>query len=108
VLALPLTGHTRGILGAAALQAMRASTYLINVGRGELVDDEALVAALRAGGIAGAGLDVFAEEPLAPTSPYWELDNVILTPSTSSSGTSCGERRQSKGLPRLNCLPITA
>ena len=84
VLALPLTTATRGIIDAAALEAMRASTYLINVGRGELVDDAALIDALQSGGLAGAGLDVVSTEPLPATSPYWDLDNVILTPHVSA------------------------
>lgn len=83
VLALPMTAATRHVIDAAALQAMRASCYLINVGRGELVDDDALLAALRAGAIAGAGLDVFVQEPLPADSGYWALDNVILTPHVS-------------------------
>lgn len=83
VLALPLTSKTRAVIDAAALGAMRSDAYLINVGRGELVDDAALVATLQAGGLAGAGLDVFATEPLAADSPYWGLPNVILTPHVS-------------------------
>lgn len=83
VIAAPLTPETHHLIDAAALRAMRSSAYLVNVGRGEIVDDAALVAALRAGGIAGAGLDVFAEEPLPESSPYWDLDNVIVTPHVS-------------------------
>jgi phosphoglycerate dehydrogenase-like enzyme len=83
VVAAPLTPDTRHLIDAAALAAMRSSAHLVNVGRGEIVDDAALVEALRSGAIAGAGLDVFAEEPLPPDSPYWTLDNVILTPHVS-------------------------
>jgi phosphoglycerate dehydrogenase-like enzyme len=83
VVATPLTPDTHHLIDAAALGAMRSSAYLVNVGRGEIVDDGALVDALRSGAIAGAGLDVFAEEPLPPEHPYWALDNVIVTPHVS-------------------------
>ena len=67
----------------AALRAMKSSAYLINIARGECIEDEALLDALRAGAIAGAGLDTFREEPLPATSPYWALPNVIVTPHIS-------------------------
>ena len=66
-----------------ALAAMRSSAYLINIARGEVVDDDALVDALRRGAIAGAGLDTFREEPLPSSSPYWTLPNCIVTPHIS-------------------------
>jgi phosphoglycerate dehydrogenase-like enzyme len=75
-----LEQSTRGMLGARELRLLKATTYLINVARGELVREEALVQALREGSIAGAGLDVFENEPLPLTSPLLNLDNVILTP----------------------------
>ncbi len=83
VVAAPLTAETHHLIDAAALAAMRSSAHLVNVGRGEIVDDAALVEALRGGAIAGAGLDVFSEEPLPPESPYWTLDGVIVTPHVS-------------------------
>ncbi len=83
VLATPLTPQTHHLIDRAALAAMRSSAYLINIARGEVVDDDALVDALRRGAIAGAGLDVFREEPLPATSPYWELENAIVTPHVS-------------------------
>ena len=83
VVATPLTPETRHLIDAAALAAMPSSAHLVNVGRGEIIDDAALVDALRSGAIAGAGLDVFAEEPLPPDHPYWGLDNVIITPHVS-------------------------
>ena len=64
MLAVPLTDETRGMIGAAELRAMRSSAFLINIARGEVVDEAALVRCLRAGGLAGAALDVFDEEPL--------------------------------------------
>jgi phosphoglycerate dehydrogenase-like enzyme len=82
-----LTERTRRLLGAAELALMKPTAYLVNVARGELIDQPALVAALRAGRIAGAGLDVFEEEPLPPGDPLTGLDNVILTPHWSASTT---------------------
>ncbi|MCX6021658.1 MAG: D-2-hydroxyacid dehydrogenase [Chloroflexi bacterium] len=79
VLAAPLTAETRGMIDAAALQRMGPTAYLVNLGRGPLVDEAALIAALRAGVIAGAALDVFDQEPLPPSSPLWEMPNVFLT-----------------------------
>jgi phosphoglycerate dehydrogenase-like enzyme len=75
-----LEDSTRGLLGARELSLLKTSAYLINVARGELVDEEALIAALQERRIAGAGLDVFDHEPLLTTSPLLHLDNVVLTP----------------------------
>ncbi len=83
VCALPMTPETRGLIDAKALGAMRSDAYLINVGRGESIDDDALVKALRSGAIAGAALDVFQEEPLPPQHPFWSLPNLVLTPHIS-------------------------
>jgi phosphoglycerate dehydrogenase-like enzyme len=80
VLAAPLTPETRGFIDSSALTAMRPEAVLINIARGELIDGSALVDALQQRRIRGAALDVFAEEPLPPDSPLWDLDNVILTP----------------------------
>jgi phosphoglycerate dehydrogenase-like enzyme len=83
VLAAPLTEATRGMLDAAALALLRPSTRVINVGRGALVVEPDLVEALRAGRIAGAALDVFAQEPLPADSPLWDLPGVIVSPHMS-------------------------
>ncbi|MGH7785473.1 MAG: D-2-hydroxyacid dehydrogenase [Candidatus Binatia bacterium] len=83
VVAVPLTDETRGLIGAAELRAMRSDAFLINVARGEVVDEPALIAALRAGGLAGASLDVFDQEPLPPDHPYWALPNLVVTPHIS-------------------------
>jgi phosphoglycerate dehydrogenase-like enzyme len=83
VLAAPLTAQTRGIMDADALAAMPPRARLINVGRGALVVTDALVAALRAGRLAGAALDVVDPEPLPPGHPLWTAPNVVLTPHNS-------------------------
>jgi len=80
VLAAPLTAETRGIVGAAELRAMKAEAVLINVGRGPLVDEAALVEALRERRIGGAALDVFNEEPLPAGHPFYALNNLLLSP----------------------------
>ena len=85
VVAAPLTEETRGLIGAAALRRMRSDAWLINIARGAIVDEAALIAALQEGSIAGAALDVFAEEPLPTSSPLWDLPNVIVTPHNSWS-----------------------
>ena len=92
VLAAPLTPATKHIMNAAALAAMRPDAYLINVGRGPLIDDDALIATLRQNRIAGAALDVFADEPLPPASPYWTLKNVLITPHIAAVTEKLWER----------------
>jgi phosphoglycerate dehydrogenase-like enzyme len=84
VLALPLTQQTRHVIGARALQALRPSAFLMNVSRGGIVDEKALIELLRERRIAGAVLDVFEDEPLSPGSPFWTLPNVVVTPHISS------------------------
>ncbi|MBR8839423.1 MAG: D-2-hydroxyacid dehydrogenase [Stigonema ocellatum SAG 48.90 = DSM 106950] len=84
VIATPLTPETRGLIDAEALRLMRKSAYLINVARGAIVDENALLTALREDWIAGAGLDTFAVEPLPPDSPFWSLPNVFVTPHSSA------------------------
>lgn len=90
-----LTDHTRGLIDAAALARMKATAYLINVSRGLLVEFEALLAALEGKRIAGAGLDVFAVEPLRPDHPLLGLDNVVISPHFAWY-TAEAARRQSR------------
>ncbi len=92
VLCLPLTDATEHLIGREELRQMRPSAYLYNVGRGGLIDQEALVGALRAGTIAGAGLDVVEPEPLPPDSPLWDLPNVIITGHTAGNSPQIWER----------------
>ncbi|TVP57806.1 MAG: D-2-hydroxyacid dehydrogenase [Halomonadaceae bacterium] len=79
VIAAPLTPATEGMFDAQAFKAMKSSARLINIGRGPIVKTADLVAALQAGEIAGAGLDVFEEEPLPETHPLWDMENVLIT-----------------------------
>jgi glyoxylate/hydroxypyruvate reductase A len=87
VVAAPLTPATRGLVDARALAAMRPAAWLINVGRGPVVDETALLEALQTRRIAGAVLDVFATEPLPAEHPLWRLDNVVITPHIAGPST---------------------
>ena len=80
VVAAPLTPDTRGLVGAAAIGAMKPSGVLINVGRGPVVDEAGLLAALRSKSIRGAALDVFDQEPLPQDHPFYAMDNLLLSP----------------------------
>jgi phosphoglycerate dehydrogenase-like enzyme len=82
-LTCPLTQETERLIDAEALSRMRKSAVLVNAARGRVVDEPALVAALRKGEIAGAALDVTVEEPLSTSSPLWDLPNVFITPHTA-------------------------
>jgi phosphoglycerate dehydrogenase-like enzyme len=118
VLSAPLTERTERLIGDQELRAMRRSAYLINVARGNLVDVDALVAALQEKRIAGAALDVFPIEPLPADHPLWTFPNVILTPHTAGYGPGVAERhlavvvenarRFSDGEPLLNVVDKVA
>ncbi len=92
VCALPLTPATAGMIDKAALEAMKPSAWLVNVARGGLIDEAALVAALDDGGIGGALLDAFVEEPLPPGHPLWGRHNVIVVPHYTWSSPRTWER----------------
>jgi phosphoglycerate dehydrogenase-like enzyme len=92
VLSPPVTPATRGMIGRAELAAMKRDGYLINVGRGPLVDEAALIEALRSRQIAGAALDVFDQEPLPPESPLWDLENLLITPHTGGMTNKMWDR----------------
>jgi phosphoglycerate dehydrogenase-like enzyme len=85
ILTAPLTGETRGMIGANQLARLPLGALVINVSRGPLIDEPALIEALRSRALGGACLDVYAEEPLPLSSPLWELDNVILSPHSAST-----------------------
>lgn len=82
---LPLTQATRKFIGANEIAAMKPGAYIVNVGRGEVIDEPVLIEALRGAKIGGAGLDVFEQEPLDSSSPLWDMENVILTPHISGA-----------------------
>ena len=85
LLSTPLTRETRQLIGRRELGEIKRGAFLINVGRGKLIDDDAVIEALRDGRLGGAALDVFTREPLDPASPYWDMPNVIITPHTSGA-----------------------
>ncbi|MBI2907009.1 MAG: D-2-hydroxyacid dehydrogenase [Chloroflexi bacterium] len=84
-LALPLTEESRKLIGEKELQAMKPSACIINISRGAIIDEAALIRALKGGRIAGAGLDVFEKEPLPPESELWQMPNVILSSHMAGS-----------------------
>lgn len=83
LLTLPLTAETTGIIGEAEIAAMKPSAVLMNIGRGPVVDEGALIQALQSGAIRGAALDVFNTEPLPDGHPFWKMSNVLLSPHTA-------------------------
>ena len=92
VVALPLTADTVHRIGEAELRAMKPTAYLVNIARGAIVDEAALVRAMREKWIAGAGLDVFEQEPLPTDSPLWELENVLISPHVAGFTPHYDER----------------
>ena len=97
IVAAALTGETRALLGPAEIVLMKPSAWLINIARGGLIDEPALIRALQNGKIAGACLDVFAQEPLPLDSPLWDLPNVHIAPH-NSPGWTAGLRERQKAL----------
>ena len=92
VIAAPHTSETQGMIGRAQLARMRPSARLVNLGRGALVDERALIEALRERRLAGAALDVFEEEPLPSASPLWSMSECVVTPHVSGLGPRYWER----------------
>lgn len=92
VICLPMTSETKGLFSAEVIASMKAGAHLFNIGRGGIIDQDALIDALLSGHIAGAGLDVTTPEPLPDDSPLWDLPNVIMTAHTSGNTPKYGER----------------
>jgi len=114
IVAVPLTKETYHMIGEKELRLMKPSAYVINVSRGAVIDNAALIRALKEGWIAGAGLDVFEEEPLPENSDFWKLENVVITPHISGSTPRYADRvveifcknlgRYLEGKPLLNTI----
>jgi phosphoglycerate dehydrogenase-like enzyme len=92
VLCVPHTPQTENMIGAPELSLLPDGAYLINIARGAVIDETALIDALRSGHLAGAALDVFAEEPLPASSPLWDMPNVIVSPHSASTSDRENER----------------
>lgn len=92
VIATPLTAQTRGLINASRLAALPQGARVINVGRGEIIDEPALISQLQSGHLGGAYLDVFATEPLPTDSPLWQLPNVLISPHNSAAAQGNEER----------------
>ena len=88
IVLVPYDDNTRNLIDAATFKVMKPSSYLINIARGGVVDEAALVDALNGGEIAGAGLDTFVDEPLPPDNPLWKTPNTIITPHLGGFNTS--------------------
>ncbi|MGH9699917.1 MAG: D-2-hydroxyacid dehydrogenase [Candidatus Acidiferrales bacterium] len=93
LLAAPETPETHAMMGAREFSSMKNSAYFLNVSRGSLVDEPALIAALQKNAIAGAALDVTSQEPLPPENPLWRLDNVFITPHVSALSSQLWDRQ---------------
>ncbi len=117
VVTVPLTEETRGMFGASEIAAMKPDAYLISLGRGEVVDQGALISALQEKRIAGAALDVFTEEPLPSNSPLWKMPNVMISPHVAGMSAHYNQRavglfvenlkRYLTGAPLLNRFDAT-
>jgi phosphoglycerate dehydrogenase-like enzyme len=92
VVTLPLTVETHHLFGKQQFELMKKTAFFINIGRGPIVDEEALITALNGEQIAGAGLDVFEKEPLEKNSPLWDMENVIVSPHTAGATEHYAER----------------
>jgi phosphoglycerate dehydrogenase-like enzyme len=114
VLSLPLTHQTKSLIGEVQLQKMKSSAVLVNISRGPIIQEEVLIRALQEGWIAGADLDTFEVEPLAPESPLWSMDNTLLTSHYAGGTPDHFERglaifmdnlaRYSEGRPLVNVV----
>jgi len=117
VLTVPLTPETKGMIGEDELRQMKQSAVLVNIARGEVVQEEKLITAIKEGWIAGATLDVFETEPLPSDSELWKMENVIITPHVAGTTPHYDQRavsifkenlnRYLKGLPLLNLVDKT-
>lgn len=105
ILTVPLVADTRRLLGTAEFKSMKPAAILINVARGGIIDDAALLSALRDGTIAGAALDVFSVEPLPPDSPFWDAPNTLVTPHIAGNRTDAHDASAVLLADNLKCYP---
>ncbi len=101
VLACPLTAQTTNLVSADALNLMKSSAHIVNISRGAVIDEPAMISALQSGRLAGAYLDVFAQEPLPTDSPLWDMPNVIATPHTAGFSDAILQRMADKFIENL-------
>ena len=94
VVTAPFTPETRGLIDSRRIGLLKEGAYLIVISRGGIVDEDALLEALRSGKVAGAGMDVFAQEPLPDDSPFWDMDNVVISPHSSAVTSRMFEDRR--------------
>ncbi len=117
VLACPLTDETRGLVSSEVLSALPKGAHVLNIARGEVADEPALIEALQSGHLGGAYLDVFTKEPLDPASPFWDMPNVIVSPHNSAAALGNDHRvatesflpnlaRMAKGEPLVNEVTV--
>ena len=92
IITTPLTSNTKGLVGADQLSALKPHSYLVNISRGAVIDENALLAALLDGKIMGAGLDVFVDEPLPEGHPFYEIPNMIISPHIAGFSSMYRER----------------
>ena len=92
VIACPLTKETRNLVNAGAFKRMKKGAYVINIGRGEVMEEAAFIDAIRSGHLGGAALDAHIQEPLPADSPLWDLPNVIVSPHNASASTGNEQR----------------
>lgn len=105
VVVLPLTPHTRNFVDASFIEMMKEGSFLVNAARGPVTDEEQLLHALQKGKIAAAALDVFIREPLPENSPFWELENVFITPHIGGRSVRAAERMWSVFAQNLSKYP---
>ena len=94
VVTAPYTSETRGLIDSRRLGLLKAGAHVIVISRGGIVDENALVEALRSGKVAGAGIDAFAQEPLPEDSPFWDMENVVISPHSSANASRMLEERR--------------
>jgi phosphoglycerate dehydrogenase-like enzyme len=102
IVSAPLTAQTRHLLGETEFRMMKPSAWYINIARGEIADEDALIRAIDQGWIAGACLDAFTHEPLPPDSPFWDHPKVVMTPHNSSASPNTRQRNLDLVFDNLN------